>query len=482
MYSERLDRDVFDFGGCFFDAHTHVNLTKLITTLSVSSASVYEKGANLLQFDSGERHRYDPRAAPITSNGVVSGLEASYAVNKIEDAAKSLTLEAPHHAQHGKLWDAQTWASFQANFVTYPVITALSAAVRAQFGAEPGEVSLLHVLHAVRANRGVDNWLSLSKGLQHKFVGGSSSFVATLAERAGGAAVIFPNTPVQSIQQGRVTARVVTRAGKAYSARYVIVAVPPPHIARMEIVPPLPPAHDQLLLRLAPGYAISAVATYRARWWLEDGLSGMALSELGPVAAVYDHSTASQPALLILVSGQKARELGYEPDAANRKRVILRHVANLLGEEALHPTTYKEKDWMADPWARGGPGAVPGPGFYAAFGDILRMPLGKLFFAFSEISSARPGTMDGAVEAGERAANEAVQMLRSEKSYLPPSSAVLGSSPSHLGPSPSTAAPPPPTSSSSSSPSSSSSSTPSRLPPPLPSRGQSGGLPSSMSN
>src|SRR3989338_6729571 len=154
MHSERLERDTFDFGGCFFDAHTHVNLTKLITTLNVPSTHIFDRGLNVLQFDNGERHRYDPRAAPIASNGIVSGLEASFAVSKIEDNAKTLNLEAPQHTQHGALWDAQSWSTFQNNFNTYPIIASLSTAIRIQSGAEPCELSLLHVLHSVRANRG----------------------------------------------------------------------------------------------------------------------------------------------------------------------------------------------------------------------------------------------------------------------------------------------------------------------------------------
>lgn len=429
LVTGRIDRDVFDFGGGFFDGHTHVHLTKLITHLNVPSTLVYERGDNLLQLGDGTTMRYNPREAPMPSNGFVSSLETQFAITKIEEMAKTLVPEAPHRAPNGQTWDSQTWHTFQANFVTYPVLSLLSSALRATYGAEPRDVSLLHMLHAVRTSRGLENWLSMAKGLNHKFVGGSDALISQLIDKCGGLGqTVFVNTPVTSIQQGRVTARVVTGAGKVYSARYVIVALPPQLAHRLEYVPALPPAYDQFMQRLPMGSCISIVATYRSTFWRERGLSGMALSDVGPVTAIFDHSTASQPALFIMLSGQKARELGYEQDAAVRKHVILRHVAHLLGEEAHDPISYKEKDWAADLWSRGGPAAAPSPGFYSGFGDLLRVPLGKIFFASSDLSPVRPGTMEGAVESGEHAANEVIQLLRLEKSYMPPASSVISSS------------------------------------------------------
>jgi hypothetical protein len=259
----------------------------------------------------------------------------------------------------------------------------------------------------------------------------------------------------------------------------------------MEFIPALPPAHDQLYQKLASGYVISVVITYRSRWWWESGLSGMALSDQGPVSAIYDQSTPTQPALYALICGQRARELGYDSDPTDRRRIVLRHIANVLGEEALSPISYKEKDWMADPWFRGGPCGVPTTGFYQAFTDIIRLPQGKIFFASSELSESRPGTMDGAVEAGERAANEAVQQLRMEKSYLPSANTMVNSSSGGTGASTSAPITPPAGTPSSAVPPTSApvgavplpsmAGTPARAPPPLPNRGPTGGLASSMS-
>lgn len=440
MQTGKIDRDAFDFGGCFFDGHGHLNLCKLVTTLSIPTTTVYERGANLLQLGDGSMVRYNPRESVMPSNGLVSSMEVTFALGKIDGMAKTLLPDAPHKAEHGATWDGQTFQSFQSNFVTYPVLSMLNASVRTMYGAEPRDVSLLHVLHGVRTARGLDNYLSMVKGLQHRFVGGCEALIQALVERCGG---VSTNSPVTSIQQGRVSTRVVLGTGQVYSSKFVIVATPPHMTSRIEYVPPLPPTHDQVSQRLPQGYSITFIASYRSTFWRESGLSGLALSDVGPVTAIFDYSTSAQPALLIMVAGQKGRELGCEPDANARKRIVLRHVAQFFGDDALQPISFKEKDWAADPWLRGGPCGTPSPGFLSGFADVLRIPFGKVFFAASELSISRPGTMEGAVECGDRIANEVVAQLRNEKSYLPPASAVKSGDDKAPSPSP---APPGPSS------------------------------------
>jgi monoamine oxidase len=67
---------------------------------------------------------------------------------------------------------------------------------------------------------------------------------------------------------------------------------------------------------------------------------------------------------------------------------------------------YLEKDWMADPWARGCYGAHFGPGTWTGYGQELRKPCGRIHWAGAETAPVWNGYMEGAVRSGERVADE----------------------------------------------------------------------------
>jgi len=79
--------------------------------------------------------------------------------------------------------------------------------------------------------------------------------------------------------------------------------------------------------------------------------------------------------------------------------------------EALTPREVVEINWSAEPWNRGCPVAVLGPGTLTEFGDVLRRPVGRIHFAGTETSTYWNGYMDGAVRSGERAAAEVLALL-----------------------------------------------------------------------
>ena len=51
------------------------------------------------------------------------------------------------------------------------------------------------------------------------------------------------------------------------------------------------------------------------------------------------------------------------------------------------------------------------PGLYARLGAALRAPVGRLHFAGTETAQVWNGYLEGAIEAGERAATEALARL-----------------------------------------------------------------------
>ncbi len=75
-------------------------------------------------------------------------------------------------------------------------------------------------------------------------------------------------------------------------------------------------------------------------------------------------------------------------------------------EEALHPINYKEKNWMNEQYSGGCYTSTYGPGVLTQLGKELRKPFGRLYFAGTETATHWAGYMEGAIQAGERAARE----------------------------------------------------------------------------
>jgi monoamine oxidase len=174
----------------------------------------------------------------------------------------------------------------------------------------------------------------------------------------------------------------------------------------------VPVARDQLTQRLPMGATVKCLALYARPFWRDRGLSGEAVCHGGPVCVVFDNTTSdgAQPALLAFVVGDPARGWAARP-AAERRALVLSTFARLFGPEALEAEGYEELDWSAEEWTRGCPVANAGPGVWTSAGDALRAPIGRLHFAGTETAHEWNGYMEGALEAGTRAAREILARL-----------------------------------------------------------------------
>jgi monoamine oxidase len=162
------------------------------------------------------------------------------------------------------------------------------------------------------------------------------------------------------------------------------------------------------------GSVIKCIAAYDRAFWRQQGLSGEALCDRGPVRAVFDDCSEGgrHPALVAFVFGDEARRLSQvAPD--RRRQEVLEALVLLFGPEAGRPSEYVDKDWTADPFSGGCYVGILPPGVLSSAGQALRAPVGRIHFAGTETATRWMGYMDGALEAGERAAGEVLEALRS---------------------------------------------------------------------
>ncbi len=127
----------------------------------------------------------------------------------------------------------------------------------------------------------------------------------------------------------------------------------------------------------------------------------------GLVNATFDDSPESgTPGIIFgFVGGDSARAYEAMSPAAGRAQVLSEFVT-LFGPEAANPKAFYDTRWTNEPFTRGCPVAIAGPGTLLAYGNRVREAQGRIHFAGTETSTFWNGYMDGAVRSGERAAAE----------------------------------------------------------------------------
>jgi monoamine oxidase len=198
----------------------------------------------------------------------------------------------------------------------------------------------------------------------------------------------------------------IRTSGSAFRARRVILAMPPLHAGRILAGDRIPAARRQVEIRspLGGGYKFHFV--YDDPFWRSEGLSGQALSFDHPVSSVFDGSPmdSSCGVLTGLCEPLRSRELATATPE-ERQIVATRCLAEFFGDKASRPRAVIEKYWEQDPWSLGCVFYMT-PGAWTTCGEALRRPVGRVHFAGTETATDSICNMNGAVQAGWRAAEE----------------------------------------------------------------------------
>jgi monoamine oxidase len=283
----------------------------------------------------------------------------------------------------------------------------MDAAMRAVFGAEPGELSLLHALAYVRSAGGINNLIATEGGFQHDRIRGGAQRISEALRTAVGEDRVRLGRPVVAIAHDAAGVKVMDALGDTWTARSLVVAVPLPLSARIAFEPALPPLRAQLADRSYMAAAIKCFARYERAFWRERGFSGEAASADGFVSVTFDQCSedGSTPCLLAFVGGRAARQW-HTHAPADRRAMILERLARYFGPEALKPIAWGEADWCTERWSGGGPVALFPTGTLSTHGEAMRAPIGPIHWAGTETARACMGFIEGAVESGLRAADE----------------------------------------------------------------------------
>jgi monoamine oxidase len=399
--------------GATFAGPTQDHILALAKDVGVSTFPTYDQGQNVF-YANGRKSTFDghsPTGAAPTDPVVLPDIVRVVAL--LDTMAGNVSVDAPWNSPNADDLDGTTlytWikenSSGSAEFMA-----VVSAAINAIFGGEPRDISLLYTLFYIAASGNEQNPgtfernFNTSGGAQEqRFHGGTQAIPINMAKALGRRVIL--RSPVRRISQSGTGVKVVSDRVTVRGKR-VIVATPPHLAGRIAYKPLVPPLRDQLTQRVPQGTIIKVQALYDRPFWRDQGLTGQAVSENGPVKVTFDDSPpdGSPGILLGFIGGHEARVWGRR-STADRKAAVLQNFANYYGSDALKAKDYIEFNWAAEEWTGGCPVALFGPGTLVDYGPALRDPFGRIHWAGTETSTYWNGYMDGAVRSGERAAKE----------------------------------------------------------------------------
>lgn len=415
------DGKVVEVGGQWIGP-TQERLAALAAELGVDTFPTHDEGRHLIEL-SGRVASY---AGAITDARLGLLRDLSRAISplaladfeqaraRLDRMARSVPLDEPWMAPDAAGRDGQTFATWLGrNTRTAGARTLFELATEAVWAAEPGDVSLLHVLFYTHSGGGFNTLVGTGGGAQQdRFHGGSQRIALLMAEQLGPERLRL-GAPVRRIEHGEGGVAVHADGpggepgGLVVRARRAIVAIPPTLAGRIAYDPPLPARRDQLTQRMPQGTVIKTMAIYERPFWRDEGLSGQAASATGPARVVFDNSPpdGSPGVLLGFLEGRLARQWGARPAGERRDAVLAGH-ARLFGERAARPKRFVERVWADEEWTRGCYGCLMTTGGWTEYGRALRAPIGPLHWAGAETATVWNGYMDGAVQSGDRASAE----------------------------------------------------------------------------
>jgi len=285
-----------------------------------------------------------------------------------------------------------TW--LDANTSSYEVKRVFVSLLRGLLGAELGQVSLLHLVHLCQGAGGAANLLASSLQLSSTELGKNMEDLLT---RLQGQARLLTRQKVVAVEQnGDEGVSVISQTGSIFHSRRLILCLPPSQQSCIAWSPPLPKLRTWAMTQWSSGCQVLftlPLPTEDLKVLLNAKL-GSVLS-LGPASLIWRR----QESIVGVLGGS---------EAVLWDQSLKKVVDQLNGLLKVDQDLLKMK---CEEWGGGAPGpCYPNPGTLAAM-PTLRNPEGAVHFGSSETSIVWPGGVDGAVQAGERAALEVLQQL-----------------------------------------------------------------------
>jgi monoamine oxidase len=335
-------------------------------------------------------------------------------LRRLDVLAASVPVEAPWQAPRATEWDAITaGAWYDAQGLSSVARTLLEICTVGILAVPIGEVSFLHLLFTIQTCGVTSEIFAESEGGAQttRFVGGTSEIPKRLAALI--AEHIVLEAPVLLIEHSAEGVAVHCRGGRVAHGRRAIVAISPTLAGRIIYDPSLSGVRDQLTQRLPNGSAMKAFFIYDEPLWRTDGFNDQLISDVGPARMSNDTCIPGDGhgVILMFLEGDEARTVGRLPQA-ERRTALTAELVRHYGQKAARPEHYVDGEWSDRQWTRGCYNANHELHVWTKYGPTLTVPIGPIHWASTaDTATYWSAYMEGAVDAGERAAQEVIDAL-----------------------------------------------------------------------
>ncbi len=389
--------------GCGWIGAGHEHAHRLAEQMGVGTYPTWFAGEHIVVKD-GKPARYKGtiplRIGPLQ----LASLGLAFA--RLNRMTKQVPLDTPWTAKNASKWDNRTLGHWLESATKSGLgREMLRTSLGDIFTSDLAEVSLLGALHMLNSNRGFERVVNIKDGHQEsRVVGGTQAILNRVHEQLGDAVRL--SSPVREVSQRKDSVEIVS-SDASVKARRVVVAVPLWLSERIWWDPPLPRDRAQLIQRVPTGEVWKFHFVYATPWWRAEGLSAQSLDTKSHMPVTLDACGPSPPPGILfgVCGGHESRALAkMTPDA--RRDTLVRELIARFGPKAGEVEQYIEQDWTAEAWTRGGMITHFPPGVLTSFGHALRTAAGRVHWAGTETAINFMGTFNGAIESGERAAEE----------------------------------------------------------------------------
>eukprot|EP00899_Mesostigma_viride_P018004 jgi/Mesvir1/26204/Mv02388-RA.1 len=421
-----------DLGGTWVGPQQRFVLA-LLESLGVPTYEQWTQGYN--ELESGPEAKLSKYNGTIPRVNPITLLDVHFLLRRLDKLATRVIGPGRDAATENR-WDGMSLGEFAKHHcMTAQARSLMAIAVRMILGVEPEQVTLLYFLRYAAAAGGINPLLDAKGGAQDSRIkGGSHAMVEALAAELRASTKVHVEMVmdfgVRHVECTTSSAKdgLITLQGRDDSqqvtARHVIFACAPSALRHIRFTPDVAPLKRDAWRRSSAACYTKAVVEYQRPFWRNNGLSGNVTCEhpspTRPISGVYDYcdEDGSRPALMVFIVGDPAMALaGMAP--AKRQEAVVSHLVRLFGPEATDVAGFTMMDWAHDPdvagqrFGSGCPVDISAMGYLQVHGPELARPEaeGRVHFAGTETAEHWPGYMDGAVEAGQRAAREVLAKL-----------------------------------------------------------------------
>lgn len=280
---------------------------------------------------------------------------------------------------------------------------------------EPSRLSLLYFAQQTRVYRGVSD-----RDLRAARLPGGSPVLAQAFVKQ--LKTIKTSSPVTAIIQD--SKGVTVKVGSVgYQADYLVMAVPLRALAKIQMTPSLGTKHLAALKGTNYGWRDQLMLKFKKPVWESRArMSGEIFSNAGLGMLWIEPALKGGANVVINLSGDNARLLQAFGDKQMVDQVLIRlHAFYPQARGAF--TGYEVRRYSTDA-GTGGAYLAFGPGQISKYWRLWELPVQRMVFAGEHTDALYPGTLEGALRSGQRAAIQ-VQDLAAGKSFDPSKAAPV---------------------------------------------------------